>query len=350
MLVSDGQDPEITTAIAAYRILDGFQSALKATGGGGRMMTIINCAGTATFTICPAATTTVTSAAAGATSFSIATRRRLTLPICLLQPYYRKNDDHDDSFQTRPCMISSLQFQSLVEANYFFHSLKSASRLCTEQQQLGRWSAVENKGSGMSTCSSSICNANRKRQLANAAADEMLAPCARSSHPSLAVKKGREESVKLVTKDEGVAEEKEIGEPWKSILQTEVTAAAATATNTATYASPASSSADLRPPTLDLEMEPFGFSFDADADNTVNGNKARGAAGASPPAGAAVTTPRELVQNLVATTRTTNQEWGLSPIACNDAHLDDPLIASPTRKFLASLFNSDVCMTPFDAL
>ena len=73
------------------------------------------------------------------------------------------------------------------------------------------------------------------------------------------------------------------------------------------------------------------------------------------------TTPRNIPNDPTTETSTTNQqekdenededqysEWGLSPIPHND--IDETLIATPTRKFLSSLFNSDNCMTPFALL
>ena len=139
-----------------------------------------------------------------------------------------------------------------------------------------------------------------------------------------------------------------------------VAAVSATVTTDLTAAS---SNEDMRPPTPDLEMEPFGFSFDADATSktscTADGDNSMGT-GASPSNEedeATTRTPRNIPNDPAMEMSTTNQqekdedqylEWGLSPISHND--VDDALIATPTRKFLSSLFNSDNCMTPFALL
>ena len=139
---------------------------------------------------------------------------------------------------------------------------------------------------------------------------------------------------------------------------------AAVAATVTTDLAAASSNEDMRPPTPDLEMEPFGFSFDASdkASSTADGNsRGTGASPSKEEDEAMTTTPRNIPNDPTTETSTTNQqekdenededqysEWGLSPIPHND--IDETLIATPTRKFLSSLFNSDNCMTPFALL
>ena len=202
LLVSSSSSSSSTAAIATYRILDrngtldNSLSTLTTSATiearkkkrrkkeGGSRFVLTNCSGTATFSICPAAT--------GTSSFlpeqTIATRRRPSLPICLLQPYKDQNND------SLPYSISSLQFQSLIEANYFSSTLGAVSRLMAySSSDLGcrltpstTTSTVDlSVGSGPSG-DGTTNQRHRCRQLANAAADEMLD----GSHSTLAVDSG----------------------------------------------------------------------------------------------------------------------------------------------------------------
>ena len=145
-------------------------------------------------------------------------------------------------------------------------------------------------------------------------------------------------------KDDDNAEEKG-GEV--EYIAAPVTTGIATGT-TDFYASAASSDVDVRPRTPDLEMEPFGFAFAADAKASSTADDNSNGTDSSPGEG-------EADAAMTASPRKTNEQqgkgedqysdWGLSPIPHDD--IDDALIATPTRKFLSSLFNDDNCMTPF---
>lgn len=149
-------------------------------------------------------------------------------------------------------------------------------------------------------------------------------------------------------KDDDNAEEKD-GE----VEHTAAPVVAGIATGTTDfYASAASSDVNVRPPTPDLEMEPFGFAFAADAKASSTADDNSNGTDASPGTG------DEADAAMTASPRKTNEQqgrgedeysdWGLSPIPHDD--IDDALIATPTRKFLSSLFNNDNCMTPFALL
>ena len=129
---------------------------------------------------------------------------------------------------------------------------------------------------------------------------------------------------------------------------------------TAAAVTTAATTEDMRPTTPDLEMEPFGFSFDADATGKASSNSKGTGPSPSKEDVAMTTSPRNEPYPATGTSTTSQQEkdededdhqyseWGLSPIPHNE--IDDTQIATPTRKFLSSLFNSDNCMTPFALL
>ena len=370
--------PDVSTAIAAYRILGSHSVGVTtdtSTGtGGGRtnrkrakqkktcrhgsscpartMMTISDCSGTATFTICPAATADADADA----SYQpiIATRRRPNLPVCFLQPYAPNPDSHPPS---SACLISTFRFQTLVEANYFATTLRSASRLaaCAE---LGSASLLSS-----TTVPPDGGNVNPKRQLANDIADEMLTTSAcgptSTSTPS-AVGANTTIDVSPITKkkrrDESSSDERG-GSGGGSI---EATCTAETITKSmslktssdddkgsaaaaATAAAASTVDVDMRPPTPDLETIDIEFTFD-----NSDGE------GSPPAVGLAVTTPRRDQQPVAvaAAAQEENEyvhsEWELSPIPHSE--VGDANVATPTRKFLSSLFDSDVCMTPFALL
>jgi hypothetical protein len=238
-------------------------------------------------------------------------------------------------------LISTLRFQTLVEANYFASSFMAASRLA----------ACAELGASASFLSTSI---NSKRQLANDIADQMLTTSTCGSTPS-AVGANTTIDVSPITKKKKREQESSCVERNGSgDGSTEATCTAETITKSLSLktssdddkgsASDASTvDVDMRPPTPDLEtMELFTF------DNTEGEG--------SPPA---VTTPRRVQQPVAvaAAAQEKNEyvhsasEWELSPIPHND--VDDANVATPTRKFLSSLFDSDangVCMTPFALL
>lgn len=369
--------PDVSTAIAAYRILGSHSVGVTtdtSTGtGGGRtnrkrakqkktcrhgsscpvrtMMTISDCSGTATFTICPAATADADADA----SYQpiIATRRRPNLPVCFLQPYAPNPDSHPPS---SAWLISTLRFQTLVEANYFATTLRSASRLaaCAELGSASLLSSTTVPPDGGSV--------NPKRQLANDIADEMLTTSAcgptSTSTPS-AVGVNTTIDVSPITKkkrrEQESSSDERSGSGGGSI---EATCTAKTITksmslktssdenkgSTAAAAVAASTvDVDMRPPTPDLEtIEPF-FTFD-----NSDGE------GSPPAVGVAVATPRRVQQPVAvaAAAQEENEyvhsEWELSPIPHSE--VGDANVATPTRKFLSSLFDSDVCMTPFALL
>ena len=365
--------PDVSTAIAAYRILGSHSVGVTAdtsTGtGGGRtnrkgakqkktcrhgsscpartMMTISDCSGTATFTICPAATADADADA----SYQpiIATRRRPNLPVCFLQPYAPNPDSHPPS---SACLISTLRFQTLVEANYFATTLRSASRLaaCAERASASFLSSTTVPPDGG--------NVNPKRQLANDIADEMLTTSAcgptSTSTPS-AVGANTTIDVSPITKkkrrEQESSSDERSGSGGGSI---EATCTAETITKSMSLktssdddkgsaAAASTVDVDMRPPTPDLEtIEPF-FTFD-----NSDGE------GSPPAVGVAVTTPRRVQQPVAvaAAAQEENEyvrsEWELSPIPHSE--VGDANVATPTRKFLSSLFDSDVCMTPFALL
>lgn len=369
--------PDVSTAIAAYRILGSHSVGVTtdtSTGtGGGRtnrkrakqkktcrhgsscpvrtMMTISDCSGTATFTICPAATADADADA----SYQpiIATRRRPNLPVCFLQPYAPNPDSHPPS---SACLISTFRFQTLVEANYFATTLRSASRLaaCAE---LGSASLLSS-----TTVPPDGGNVNPKRQLANDIADEMLTTSAcgptSTSTPS-AVGVNTTIDVSPITKKKRREQESSSDERSGSGSGSiEATCTAKTITKSmslktssdenkgsaaAAAAATSTVDVDMRPPTPDLETIDIEFTFD-----NSDGE------GSPPAVGVAVATPRRVQQPVAvaAAAQEENEyvhsEWELSPIPHSE--VGDANVATPTRKFLSSLFDSDVCMTPFALL